>query len=231
MKLWRVDDVMTKEVVTVQQDTPYRDVVDVLIGRRVSAVPVLDRSGLVVGVVSEADLLHKVGAVGESELRIFDTWRRRGNHPKAGGRTAREVMTSPAVVVLPSVSVAAAARRMQREQVKRFPVVDDLGRLVGIVTRGDLLKMHLRSDAAIEHDVVEELRHQHPHPEPGKVWIETTDGVVRLIGRMHLRSMAEAAKGQVNQVPGVVGVIDELTYDLDDRMAVGSETGIVFGVA
>ncbi|MGX6607387.1 CBS domain-containing protein [Micromonosporaceae bacterium Da 78-11] len=231
MKLWRVNDVMTKEVVAVQQDTPYRDVVDLLIGRRVSAVPVLDRFEHVVGVVSEADLLHKVEAVGAPEPRIFDAWRRRGDRAKAGGRTAGEIMTSPAVVVPPSLSVAAAARRMQNEQVKRFPVVDDLGRLVGVVTRGDLLKMHLRSDAEIENDVVEELRHQHPHPEPGRVWVETAGGVVRLIGRVHLRSMAEAAKSQVNQVPGVVGVIDELTYDLDDRMAVGSETGIVFGVA
>ncbi len=231
MKLWLVQDVMTRDVVTVQKDTPYRDVVSVLVGRQVSAVPVIDGFGHVAGVVSEADLLHKVEAVGEPELRIFPAWRRRGDRAKAGGRTAGEVMTSPAVVVLPSLSVAAAARRMQNEQVKRFPVVDDLGRLVGVVTRGDLLKMHLRSDAEIENDVVEELRHQHPHPEPGKVWVETAGGVVRLIGRVHLRSMAEAAKSQVNQVPGVVGVIDELTYDLDDRMAVGSETGIVFGVA
>jgi CBS-domain-containing membrane protein len=231
MKLWRVDDVMTKEVVTVQEDTPYRDVVGVLIGRRVSAVPVVDRFEHVAGVVSEADLLHKVEAVGEPEPRIFDAWRRRGDRAKAGGRTAGDVMTSPALVVMPSSSVAAVARRMQREQVKRFPVVDDLGRLIGIVTRGDLLRMHLRSDAEIQHDVVEQMRHQGLRVEPATVRVETVDGVVKLGGHLHFRSMANDAKRVVHQIPGVVDVIDELTYDLDDRMAVGSETGIAFGVA
>jgi CBS domain-containing protein len=231
MKLWRVDDVMTKEVVAVQEDTPYREVVNVLIGRRVSAVPVVDRFERVVGVVSEADLLHKVEAVGEPEPRIFDTWRRRGDRAKAGGRTAGDVMTSPAVVVLPSSSVAAAARRMQREKVKRFPVVDDLGRMVGIVTRGDLLKMHLRTDAQIQHDVVEELLRQNLDVQPGKVWVETADGIVKLAGRLHFRSAADEATRVAHHVPGVVDVVDELTYDLDDRMAVGSETGIAFGAA
>jgi osmotically-inducible protein OsmY len=94
-----------------------------------------------------------------------------------------------------------------------------------------LLKMHLRSDAEIQHDVVEQMRHLDLHVEPGKVWVETADGVVKLAGRLHLRSAADAAKRLVHQVPGVVDVIDDLAYDLDDRLAVGSEAGIAFGVA
>ena len=84
MKLWRVDDVMTRDVVSVREDTPYRDVVNVLIRRRVSAVPVVDRLGRVLGVVSEADLLHKVEATGEARPRIFESRRRRGERAKAG---------------------------------------------------------------------------------------------------------------------------------------------------
>jgi CBS-domain-containing membrane protein len=225
MKLWRVVDVMTEDVVAVQQDTRYRDIVNLLVSRRVSAVPVVDPFGHVVGVVSEADLLHKVAVTAEPEPWIFPAWRRRDERAKAGGRTARDLMTTPAVVVLPSLSVAAAARRMQREQVKRFPVEDDLGRLVGIVTRGDLLKMHLRTDAEIQHDVVEELRRQELGLEPGKAWVETTDGIVKLVGRLHLRSAVDHATRLAHHVPGVVDVVDELSYDTDDRVVVGSGTG------
>jgi CBS domain-containing protein len=84
MKLWRVDDVMTKDVVSVREDAPYRAVVDLLIGRRVSAVPVVDRAERVIGVVSEADLLHKVEAAGGTHPRISDAWRRRGDRAKGG---------------------------------------------------------------------------------------------------------------------------------------------------
>jgi CBS-domain-containing membrane protein len=231
MKLWRVDDVMTTDVVAVREQTPYREVVNVLIGRRISAVPVLDRFDQVVGVVSEADLLHKVQAAGEAKSRMFWSRHQRAERVKALGRTAADVMTSPALSVLPSLAVAAAARRMQSGQVKRLPVVDDLGRLVGIVTRSDLLKVHLRSDAEIRHDVVEEVFRQILSLEPGQIQATTTDGVVKLSGRTHFRSTADKALRLTGQVPGVVGVVDELSYDLDDRLAVGSETGAPFGVA
>ena len=231
MKLWRVDDVMTKDVVTVRVDTPYRDVVNVLIERRVSAVPVVDRFDHVVGVVSEADLLHKVEAGGDAKPRTFESRRRRGERAKAGGRTAGDVMTAPALCVLPSTAVAAAARRMHAEHVKRLPVEDDLGRLIGIVTRSDLLKVHLRSDAAIRRDVAEGVFRQILAVEPGKVGVEITDGVVTLEGRTHFRSTADKARRLTRQVPGVVDVIGELGYDVDDRLAVGSEVGTPFGVA
>lgn len=231
MKLWRVDDVMTKDVVAVREDTPYRDVVNLLIARRVSAVPVIDRFDHVVGVVSEADLLHKVEANGEGKPRIFESRRRRGERTNAGARTAGDVMTSPAVCVSPSLVLAAAARRMQSERVKRFPVEDDLGRLVGIVTRSDLLKVHLRSDAEIRRDVLEEVFRQILSVELGKVVVTTTGGVVKLAGRTHFRSTADKALRLTRQVPGVVDVIGELSYDVDDRMAVGSEMGTPHGVA
>jgi CBS-domain-containing membrane protein len=181
--------------------------------------------------VSEADLLHKVEATDGARPRIFESRRRRGERAKAGGRTAGDVMTAPALCVLPSLAVAAAARRMHSEHVKRLPVEDDLGRLVGIVTRSDLLKVHLRSDAEIRHDVAEEVFQQILSIEQGKVSAVTSDGVVTLAGRTHFRSTADKAVRLTRQVPGVVGVIDELSYDVDDQLAVGSEVGTPFGVA
>jgi CBS-domain-containing membrane protein len=229
MKLWRVDDVMTKDVVAVREDTPYRDVVDVLIGHRVSAVPVMDSVDHVVGVVSEADLLLKVSDVPASA--VFVTWRDRRDRRKARGRVARDVMSAPAVTVLPSLSVAAAARRMQREHVKRLPVEDGVGRLIGIVTRSDLLKVQLRSDAEIDADVTEEVLGNMPAAQRGAVRAGTTDGVVTLSGRLHFRSAADLTVALTADLPGVVGVDNQLAYDIDDRMAVGSESGAPFGVA
>jgi CBS domain-containing protein len=231
MRLWRVDDVMTRDVVSVLEETPYRAVVDLLVGRRVSAVPVVDRSDRVIGVVSEADLLHKVEAAGGARPRIFDGWRRRGDRAKAGGRTAADVMTSPVVTAEPSLSLAAAARRMHREHVKRLPVVDSYGHLIGIVTRGDLLKVHRRTDAEIRCDVVDETL-----PEvmalPGNfVQVRSTDGVVTLSGRVHFRSAAERIARTARRVPGVVDVADGLTFDIDDSLVNGSEIGTPFGIA
>jgi CBS domain-containing protein len=231
MKLWRVDDVMTRNVVSVHEDTPYRNLVDLLISRRVSAVPVVDGHHRVTGVVSEADLLHKVEAAGGAGPRIFDGWRRRGDRAKAGGRTAAEVMTSPVVTGEASLSLAAAARRMQREHVKRLPVVDHEGRLIGIVTRSDLLKVHRRSDTEICGDVLTEALREYPVRDGSAVRVTCADGVVTLSGRVSFRSAAERIAGITRRVPGVVDVADGLTFDIDDSMIHGSERGTPFGVA
>ncbi|RSM49332.1 hypothetical protein DMB66_45010 [Actinoplanes sp. ATCC 53533] len=227
MKLWRVDDVMTKDVVSVTEDTPYRDIVDLLIDRRVSAVPVVDRSGRPAGLVSEADLLHKVEAGGAAP-RIFDAWRRRGDRAKAGGRTAADVMTSPVVTAEPSLSLAAAARRMHREHVKRLPVVDSSGQLVGIVTRSDLLKLHCRTDGEIRRDVVDDALHHVIAINGGPVQVECVDGVVTLAGRVQFRSTADLVASLTRQVPGVVAVADGLTFDIDDNVISGSRIGTPF---
>lgn len=231
MKLWRVDDVMTADVVTVREDTPFRQVVDLLVGKRISAVPVVDRFGQVLGVVSEADLLHKVQTNGVPRPRVFETLRRRGERAKARGRTAGEVMTSPAVTVHRSLAVSAAARRMDAEDVKRLPVVDDLDHLVGIVTRSDLLKVHLRPDADIRGEVVEEVLRRVMSVADGSMAVYATDGVVTLSGKVERRSVAKLAVHLARQVAGVIDVVDELAYDLDDTRHVDTRTGMPFGVA
>ena len=226
MKLWRVDDVMTSDVVVVRADTPYRDVVDLLIRRRISAAPVVTAAGEVVGVVSETDLMHKVEAVGERP-RVLPSRRRRGHLIKAAARTAADAMTSPAVTVEPSLSLAAAARRMSERKVKRLPVVDAGGRLVGVVTRSDLLKVHLRTDEQIAVDVAAEIA----EVAPGAVRAATAGGVVRLSGRVKFGSAAERLVRLAGEVPGVVGVADDIRYEVDDSMITGSTLGTPFGVA
>ncbi|MEV7228047.1 CBS domain-containing protein [Polymorphospora sp. NPDC051019] len=218
MRTWTVDDVMTTDVLTVGESAPYREIVDLMTGRRVSAVPVVDEFRRVLGVISEADLLHKVELTGESPgWRIFEGRRRHDARVKAAGMIAYELMTTPAVTVPAGTPLAAAARRMSRENVKRLPVTDDLGRLVGIVSRSDLLKVHLRPDGDIQRDIVREVVERVLTAQEGTLEVTVTDGMVELAGRLDRRSSAEIAGRLAARVPGVVDVVaDDLTYDFDD---------------
>jgi CBS domain-containing protein len=232
MKVWRVRDVMTADVATVGEQTPYREIVDILAERRISAVPVVDDFRHVVGVVSEADLLHKIEMAGEAqERRVFEGRRRRAARVKATGAVARDLMTTPAVTVVADTPLAAAARLIESEDVKRLPVVDDLGRLVGIVSRADLLQVYLRSDEEIRHDVVEEVLRRVLWIEPGLVRVEVTDGVVKLVGQLDRRSTAMLAARLAHAVAGVVEVVDELGFDFDDTVLADVAAGPPYGAA
>ncbi|OZV81617.1 hypothetical protein CA850_10645 [Micromonospora echinospora] len=217
MRTWQVGDVMTVDVATVDGETPYREVVDLLVRRGISAVPVVDGFRRVRGVVSEADLLHKVERAGRpDERRIFEGRRRRDARVKADAMVAEELMTAPAVTTYPGASLPAAARLMDREQVKRLPVLDDLGRLVGIVTRADLLRVHLRRDSEIREDVVQEVLRRVLAVRDGLVTVRVRHGEVTLDGRVDRRSSAELAVRLAGQVSGVTRVIGTLGYDEDD---------------
>jgi CBS-domain-containing membrane protein len=216
MKTWKVEDVMTKAVVSVRQDASYRSVVDLLVGHRFSAVPVVDGFQRVTGVVSEADLLRKIEYAGNEEPRLFEGRRRRGERSKALAGVAADLMSSPPVVVPAGTPIVAAARLMDIEEVKRLPVVDDLGRLIGIVSRGDLLKVHLRPDDEILQDVETGVLHAYFADESKTVTVEVAEGVVTLRGRVDRRTTADLAVRLTRQVAGVVEVADELEYDIDD---------------
>ncbi|WP_033344361.1 CBS domain-containing protein [Catenuloplanes japonicus] len=210
MKDLRVGDVMTADVVTVTAGTPYRKIVDVLMRRRVSAVPVVDDMGRVLGVVSETDLLHKIEFADQEQApRLFESRRNRRARAKADAVTAADLMSAPASVALRSTSITEAARRMDAGRIKRLPVVDALGRVVGIATRSDLLKVHLRSDGDIRADVEQLLG-------VDAVTVTVSDGTVTLAGELDRRTSVEIAVRLARQVPGVVEVTDSLTYAFDD---------------
>jgi CBS domain-containing protein len=217
MRTWQVQDVMTTDVATVREGTAYREIVDVLTSRHVTAVPVVDAARRVLGVVSEADLLHKVELQGQPhERRIFASRHQRQALVKAGATLAADLMTTPCVTVAPDASLVEAARAMGERNVKRLPVVDDLGRLVGIVTRGDLLKVHLRPDADIRRDVLGEVLHRILGVGDGVVDVTVYDGVVTLTGQLDRWSTVHLALRLTGQVSGVVEVINALGYAIDD---------------
>jgi CBS domain-containing protein len=215
-----VRDVMTTEVVTVEAWTPFRDIVARLTEHRISAVPVLDAEGNVLGVVTEADLLLKQEHP-DLELNVPLAWsrRRRQERDKAAAVVAGKLMTTPAVTVPPTATVTDAARRMHAAGVKRLPVVDEAGRLVGIVSRADLLKVFIRTDEAIWRQIMDDVIVGDFMMDPSRFFIHVNDAMVVLQGRVERRSLIPYLVRAVHAVEGVIQVEVRLTYDVDDHDA------------
>jgi len=217
-----VQDVMTTDVVAVRPDASFKDVATMLGRHRVSAFPVVDDEGKVIGVVSEADLLPKEALVAGSGLppgRLSVTLHHR-EFSKAGGITVNDVMTRPAVTVTAGEPVTSAARLMYSCKVKRLPVVDSGGRLVGIVSRADVLSVYGRPDEEILVEIRQVIRNDFLS-DPARFTVTVKDGVVTIAGRPET---AESGRGLVSaiwQVEGVVSVGDLLTYPPAQHTAPG----------
>lgn len=216
MKHTHVSDVMTENVVTVHVDTPYKDVVETLARHDISGVPVVDDDARVVGVVSEADLLPKEERkdfVYDDRARsAFRGRRYRAERRKAAGDTAGELMSAPALTISPDAGVAEAARTLARHRIKRLPVVDVDNRLVGIVSRFDLLIPFLRTDDDIRDEVVQEVVVKALWESPHTVHVDVDDGIVTLSGRVELDTIIPIAVNLTQAVDGVIDVKSDLTY-------------------
>jgi CBS domain-containing protein len=212
-----VKDLMTTPVVTVRPETPFKEIVARLAQHKVSAMPVVDDDGRVLGVVSEADLLLKEEHPDpDADLALLWARRRRAEHDKAAATAARDLMTVAVVSIPPEATVAEAARRMHTARVKRLPVVDRQGRLVGIVSRADLLRVFNRPDAAIRREIMEDVIVGEFMMDPDRFFIQVHDGVVVLEGRVERRSLLPYLVRAVHSVEGVVRVENRLAWDVDD---------------
>jgi CBS domain-containing protein len=212
-----VADVMTYGAVSAVADTPYRDLVDLLEMRSVNAVPIVDSFDRVLGVVSASDLLHRIEfAGGVDPPRIFESRRHRRDRRKASGAAAEQLMTSPAITVSKRTSVADAARLMEVTGVRRLPVIDDLGRLIGMVTNRDLLKVFLRPDDHIKRQVVVDILSDMDGGRAGVVSVEVHDGAVLLAGDLERRTAVEELTSRVEAVEGVVSVENQIEWEIDD---------------
>lgn len=213
-----VASLMTREVVKVDVGTPFKEVVAILADGAFSAVPVVDADGRPVGVVSEADLLPKEEYRGGTEpgpsvLARRDTrqrWR------QAHGTTAADVMTAPVITIGPDEPASAAARELAVEGVRRLFVVDTDGRLLGVLSRRDLLKVFLRGDEELRRTIVRDVLQRTLWVKPTAVEVEVVDGVVTLRGTIDRRSEADIARRLTQAMPGVVDVHDHLSYSWDD---------------
>jgi CBS domain-containing protein len=205
-----VSDVMTHTVAAIGRKANFKEIVQLMEQWKVSALPVLEGEGRVVGVVSEADLLPKE-EFRDSDPDRYTQLRRLSDLAKAGAVTAEDLMTAPAVTVQANATLAQAARTMAHAKVKRLPVVDEVGLLEGVVSRGDLLKVFLRDDEDIAEEVRREVVSYLFRAPLSPVRVRVHDGVVTLAGRVRDTSLVPVAARLVRAVEGVVDVEFALT--------------------
>ncbi|MGW4981733.1 CBS domain-containing protein [Streptomyces mirabilis] len=205
-----VSDVMTHTVAAVGRKANFKEIVRLMEQWKISALPVLEGEGRVIGVVSEADLLPKE-EFRDSDPDRYTQLRRLSDLAQAGAVTAEDLMTAPAFTVRANATLAQAARTMAHAKVKRLPVVDDKGLLAGVVSRGDLLKVFLRDDEDIAEEVRREVVSYLFRAPSSPVRVQVHDGVVTLAGRVRDTSLVPVAARLARAVEGVVDVEFELT--------------------
>lgn len=218
----KVGSLMTTDVVHAVRSTPFKEVARLLAGHRISGLPVIDDDDKVIGVISETDLMARQAA----NPGPYDVKRRaplgqltrgaRKQAAKAQARTAGELMSNPPVTVHAEDTIVEAARTMAGRHVERLPVLDEEDRLVGIVTRRDLLQVFLRADDEIRDEVIKEVIVRALWMPPRSIEVAVAEGVVTLTGHMERKTETEIAVSMTRQMDGVVDVVDKLTYRLDD---------------
>jgi CBS domain-containing protein len=212
MRMKTVKDVMSAPPVSVSETASFREIVARLRECRFSAFPVLDVDGKVIGVVSEADLLAKEAVADEPSV-IWGLLAGLVHHAaraKAGGETASDLMTSPAVTIGPDDTVEHAARLMYDRKVKRLPVVNQAGRPIGIISRTDVLAVFDRADAEIREEVMSQV--MTGSSEPSWYSVIVREGVVTLEGTPETVAIGRDLVRRARHVEGVVAVRDRLAY-------------------
>jgi CBS domain-containing protein len=211
-----VADVMTSDVVTVGPNASFRDIVAIVEQRHVSAVPVVDEDRHVLGVVSETDLLRKEEYLMPWRSRRLARRGDRADRAKANGTVASELMTSPAICVGLGTSLPTAARLMTDHDITRVVVVSADGTLAGIVSRSDLLRVFLGPDDDLRDRVVRRLIRHALWDDPFAVSVTVANGIVTLNGELERRSRVDLAVRFARTVDGVVDVVNDLSYIVDD---------------
>lgn len=204
----KVHDVMSTDVVTVEPDTPLKDAALELARRRISGVPVVNADGAVLGVLSEADVIAKerTEPAGSGFLRWLldpaDPWLRK----RVEATTAGEAMSTPAITIGPDRPIGDAATLMLDEGVNRLPVVDEEGRLVGLVSRADVLRSFVREDEEIRAEIEQDIVKRVLWLDPGELRVRVERGAVTVEGSVETEQDARLLETLAGRVPGVVAV-------------------------
>ncbi|MER5583223.1 CBS domain-containing protein [Streptomyces asoensis] len=215
-----VSDLMTTSVVKVHRDTGFKEIAKLLAEHDITAVPVVNDEERVMGVVSEADLLRKEAAQLDPAGLLPVLHPGPADRAKAEATTAAGLMHSPAVTAGPQWTAVEAAQVMERHRVKRLPVVDEAGRLVGLISRADLLRVFLRSDSAVREEISGEVLLRTLGIMPEAVTVRVVDGRVSLKGRVERKSLVPVVIRLCQGVDGVVDVSAELRHRVDDTSSV-----------
>ena len=211
----KVRDVMTADAVTVRTDTPFRTLVEIIEERGISGLPVIDEMGRVLGMVTSGDLVVKGHRAHHVHIHTPTASADEvGEHDRrAQGTCAGALMTTPAVTIDADADVRSAARLMTLHGIRRVAVTTE-GVLVGMLTRGDVLKVFLRPDEDIEWEIKHHLARV--HADVPELEVSVVAGVVRLAGNVRRRSVANLIAFHADRCDGVVRVDDELVFDIDD---------------
>jgi CBS domain-containing protein len=220
-----VSDVMTTRVHVASPLTPFKLLVRLIEENRISAIPIVDQQGVPVGIVSEADLLlkerrHEL----ETQPDLVHPLKRRHEKAKAASNFASELMTSPPITVTTGTSLVQAARLMQEQNVRRLVVVDERGRIAGIVSRSDLLQVFLRTDEELRNEIVRVLIPALLKPAPEALGVDVRWNVVTFSGEVDRKSDIETLARLARELDGVVEVVNELSYCWDDTAVGGRES-------
>jgi CBS domain-containing protein len=208
----KIKDVMTTDVVTVGPNDSLKQVASILAERGISGLPVVDEAGSLLGVVSEADILFKERGPTQRRGGLLAWLLEPDGAQKLEARTAEQAMTAPARTIGPDRQVSEAAGRMLEEHVNRLPVVDDQGKLLGIVTRADLVRAFVRSDADITREIREDVVLRTLWIAPESLNISVENGNVKIGGEVETKNDAEMVEAFVSRVPGTVSVDSHLTW-------------------
>lgn len=211
-----VADVMTRHVHVAGPQSPFKLIVRLIEENRISAVPIVDQGGVPIGVVSESDLLLKERRADFDDRDLLHGRRRRELRAKADGLVAADVMSTPPITVPVTIGLAQAARLMQERNVRRLIVVDERGKIAGIVSRSDLLQVFLRGDEELRQEVTDVLIPALMLESPHELRVDVRWNVVTLQGELDRKSDAEILTRMTAGLDGVVGVVDRLTYRWDD---------------
>jgi CBS domain-containing protein len=216
MRHYQVRDVMTTDPATVTPAAPLKDVVDILVEQKLSALPVLTLQGKIVGVVAESDLLKKEQLHRDPDGRHSVHLPYRARRELVTAETAGEIMSTHPVTVRADASTAEAARLMDRHRAGCLPVPDENGNLLGVVNPRDLLRVFLRPDEQIRSEIIDELMARYLGTNPAKVHVDVIDGVVRIAGELERKSMLASIHPAIRAVDGVIDVQGQLGYAIDD---------------
>jgi len=205
----RVREVMTSDVITISSSTPLKEAAVTMTDRRVSGLPVVDE-GRLVGIITESDFVSRLAGEGDGLMAML-FGRRAAEISGAVG----DIMSTEPRTIGPDETVTAAARKMSELGIKRLPVVDGSGTLVGIVSRADLMAVFARPDHQIASDIINDGVTRLLGADPGSVTVEVRDGVVTLDGRVDLVTEKRMLEEFARRVAGVVAVNSSLaaTYD------------------
>lgn len=212
----RLNELMTTDIITVGPDAPLKEAARRMIEAGISGLPVTDDEGALVGVITEADFVaNEAGRRAPKRAGLLRHWLREDDMP-ASERRVKDVMSAQVKTLSPDADHAEAARTMQREGIKRIPVVDESGRLVGIVSRGDILRAFNRPDAVIISEITDHILREVLWIDPKLVSVTCDDGNVVLSGRLETRSDAQLLAELTRRLDGVASVNDQLAWSYDN---------------